>query len=160
MKTWKIVALFVGVTLMIATVGYVYYVKFYKTRNQNALIFKTINEEVRITVEYARTPDQWAQGLAGREKIESRTGMLFIFPQETILAFWMKGVKFPLDIIFINKDKRIVDLVTMQPCLVESCPTYTSKAPAQYVVEVPSGFAQRSGFDITDQVILPEETLQ
>lgn len=160
MKTWKIVAIFIGVTLAVAVAGYFYYVEFYKSQDQNTLTFKTINDEVRITVEYARTPDQWAQGLAGRERLEARTGMLFIFPQETGLAFWMKGVKFPLDIIFINKDKRVVDLVTMQPCALESCPTYISKLPAQYVVEVSSNFAQRSGFGITDTVILPEGTFR
>lgn len=160
MKTWKIIAFFIGVTLVVATVGYIYYVEFYKGQNRNTLTLKTINEEVRITVEYARTSDQWAQGLIGREKLESRTGMLFIFPQETRLAFWMKGVKFPLDIIFINKDNRAVDMTTMQPCLLESCPTYTSRVPAQYVVEVPGGFAQRIGFSIADHVILPEGTFE
>lgn len=160
MKTWKIIATFIGITLALTATGYFYYIEFYQQQDKDTLIFKTINEEVKIKVEYARTPDEWARGLSGREKLGAREGLLFIFPQEQRLAFWMREVKFPLDIIFINKDKRIVDLVTMQPCKADPCPTYTSRVPSLYVVEVNSGFAQRNGFGVTDQVILPEGTFQ
>ena len=160
MKIWKTIATFLGVTLVLATVIYFYYIEYYQPRNKDRLIFKTINEEVGAVMEYARTPEEWARGLSGRENLGTGKDMLFIFPQEQNLAFFMKDVNFPLDIIFINKDSRIVDLITMQPCKTEPCPIYTSRAPAQYVAEVNANFAQRNGFGITDQVILPEGTSQ
>ena len=65
--------------------------------------------------------------------------LLFIFPQEQPLNFWMKNTLIPLDMIWINAEKTIVDIQAAEPCKVEKCPIYSGKVPAQYVLELNQG---------------------
>ena len=96
----------------------------------------------RVAVELARTPEEWARGLSGRAPLKEGTGMLFVFPTPAPRAFWMKDMRFALDIIWIGGDLRVVDVT--ENALPESYPaTFSPRAPAQYVLEVPAGFAQR-----------------
>ena len=84
-------------------------------------------------VELATTSAQQAKGLMNRSALPNDRGMLFIFPEEKILSFWMKNTLIPLDMIFFNKDKQIVHIVTnAQPCTTDPCPSYTSSVGAQY----------------------------
>lgn len=159
MKSGRIIAVFSGIIIALGVVGYVYYYQYFLRQNEkDSLIFKTITGEVKITVEYARTKEEWSKGLAERESLGAREGMLFVFPQEAYQAFWMKDVLISLDLVFINKDKSIIDIATLGPCRIDPCPIYTSKTPAQYVIETIAGFTQRNGISITDRVILPENT--
>ena len=59
------------------------------------------------SVEIATTSAQQQQGLSGRNSLPQNQGMLFIFKTAGRYAFWMKGMKFPLDIIFINNNKIV-----------------------------------------------------
>lgn len=77
------------------------------------------------------------------EKLPEDEGMLFTYNQEWIYSFWMKNTLIPLDIIWFNKDKKIVDIQTMQPCETDECPSYTPKWKAQYVLEVNAGLMQK-----------------
>src|SRR3989344_7914429 len=63
-----------------------------------ALKVVTIND-AKINVEIADTQDKRAKGLGGRDSLATGSGMLFIFPKADRYSFWMKGTKFPLDII-------------------------------------------------------------
>src|SRR3989344_3005166 len=60
-----------------------------------------------ISIEYAITPEERAGGLMYREVLPENAGMLFVFPEETKQGFWMKNVKFPLDFVWIDKEKKI-----------------------------------------------------
>lgn len=108
------------------------------------VIFHT-TENIPIIVEIADSPEEWAQGLVSREHLAEDAGMLFVFPDEAERTFWMKDTLIPLDLIFVNSEKEIVKITTAPPCLDDPCPTYTSNAPAKYVVEVNAGFAERNG---------------
>ena len=91
-------------------------------------------------VEIADTPSKRQKGLMFRKHLCGACGMLFIFEKEEPLNFWMKNTLIPLDIVFISKDKKAVDLATLKPCPDEgNCPIYESKSPAQYVLEVKAG---------------------
>ncbi len=61
-------------------------------------------------VEIAATPEQHALGLMHRRSLKSDYGMLFIFADEEVRSFWMKNTLIPLDMIFINSDRQVVDL--------------------------------------------------
>jgi uncharacterized membrane protein (UPF0127 family) len=89
----------------------------------------------RWNVEIAQTPEEKMKGLMYRTSLSDDEGMLFVFPQEDFHTFWMKNTFIPLDIIWIDKDFRIVDIQTHTPCT-KNCPYATPKAKAKYVLEV------------------------
>jgi uncharacterized membrane protein (UPF0127 family) len=101
-----------------------------------------------VSVELAVTPEQQANGLSRRDPLPPGTGMLFPYRAPATLAFWMKDMRFPLDIIWIGPDCRVVDISRNAPAPPpntpdQALPVYEPKAPAQYVLEVTAGEARR-----------------
>ena len=99
-------------------------------------------------IEVAVTPEERQRGLSGRESMPVDAGMLFVFEEERVLSFWMRETLIPLDIVFIDGEKRIVDIQTMVPEL--DVPTgdltvYLSSEPAMYALEVNAGVAAELG---------------
>lgn len=90
-------------------------------------------------------------GLSGRETLGKNEAMLFVFDDEAPRSFWMKDMYFPLDIVWINSEKRIVDISKdLQP---ESYPeTFSPSSPAQYVLEIRAGLSDEKGFKEGDRV--------
>lgn len=104
-----------------------------------------------IYVDIADTPVLREHGLSGREALSGDRGMYFIFDRSDFYQFWMKDMNFPIDIIWIDETMSVVD-ITLN-VLPSSFPkTFTSRAPARYVLEVPAGFSERAGIKIGDQV--------
>lgn len=96
-----------------------------------------------ITVEIADSPEKAAQGLMYRQSLPEGTGMLFIFQDEKVRSFWMKNTFVPLSIGYFNAKKELIDIQDMEPAastMQIDFPTYQSKAPAQYALEVPKGW--------------------
>jgi uncharacterized membrane protein (UPF0127 family) len=110
---------------------------------------------VRVFVEIADDPFEWADGLMFRESLAPDAGMLFVFGDERVRSFWMKNTLIPLDMLFVAADLTIVDIVEgAVPCEADPCPLYTSGAPAQWALEVNGGFVQDHGIRIGDAVVL------
>lgn len=125
------------------------------TYQENKVYFP--KQKLNIKVELAKDPYTWAKGLMFREFIPKDSGMLFIFPDEAKRSFWMKNTLIPLDIIFISKDKKIVDIKeNFEPCSQPqtNCPPYFSTSPAMYVLEVNAGIAKDYGLGIGDDLEL------
>lgn len=100
-----------------------------------------------LTVEIADTPEKSAQGLMFRKDLQAGNGMLFIFPDEQTRSFWMKNTFIPLSIGYFNKKKELIDIQDMAPAQSEmqsDFPTYVSKEPAQYALEVPKGWFSKN----------------
>jgi uncharacterized protein len=100
-----------------------------------------------LEVELAETPTQQAYGLMNRTKMPANAGMLFVFDQERILQFWMKNTLIDLDIAYIDKNKKIIDIQQMKAVtsiLETNPPTYPSKLPAQYALEMNSGWFKKN----------------
>ncbi len=97
----------------------------------------------------ADDPEERAAGLMGRESLGHDRGMLFVYSDEEILSFWMKGTLIPLDIIFINRDSVVVDVQTMRPEheTAPDLPITRSAAPARYAIEVNEGVAAECGIE-------------
>lgn len=106
------------------------------------VVLRQDGREARIRVEVAATPAERQTGLMGRTTLASDAGMLFLYPDERILIFWMKDTLLPLDIAFI-RGTRIVDVQEMAPCKADPCPYTTSSAPADRALEVPAGTFSR-----------------
>lgn len=100
-----------------------------------------------ISVEIADNEEERMQGLMYRDSLPAMSGMLFMFESEEPQSFWMKNTRFSLDIIYISAERKIVSISrSTRPYSLESIP---SAGPAQYVVEVPAGFASR--YNLTEK---------
>ena len=93
-----------------------------------------------ISIEYAITPEERSTGLMYRNSLGKNAGMLFVFEQDKMPNFWMKNVKFPLDFVWIDGEKRIVDFTENVPVCTDYCPGYSPKSNILYVLEVNKGF--------------------
>lgn len=100
---------------------------------------------VCINVEIADTMEERTMGLMFRENMGENEGMLFVFESQEAQGFWMKNMKFALDIIWISADKRIIDIAeNIQPCGSQDCESYTSKEKIKYAIEVNAGFVKKN----------------
>lgn len=97
-----------------------------------------------IVVEIAETQIQQQMGLMHREQLADGTGMLFVYPEESKLSFWMKNTLIPLSIGFFDADRELLEILDMEvdPVLIrdQKRPRYRSKYKAQYALEVPKGW--------------------
>jgi hypothetical protein len=93
------------------------------------------------------------QGLMHRQSMPEDHGMLFAFPYEQVLYFWMKNTLIPLDIVYLNRDGKVVAIRQMRP-LNES--SVGSKEPAQYAIELNAGQAEKAGVKEGDIIRLPQ----
>ena len=90
----------------------------------------------------------------GRESMPANHGMLFFFDEEKPLTFWMKDTLIPLDMIYINSDMEVVEVkANVPPCEEDPCPKYKSK-PAQYVLEVNAGMAEKKKVSVGSKMVL------
>ena len=101
-----------------------------------------------IKVEIADTPAARTQGLMEREKLDPDTGMLFVFKNPEMMAFWMKNTKIPLEIMFFDGDGAFVNAWEMEPCTADPCAQYKSAAQAQYALEVPPKYREAHGIGV------------
>ena len=105
-----------------------------------------------IHAEVANSIEKRRLGLMFRENLAEDQGMLFVYPEESPHSFWMKNMHFPLDMIWIGHDKKIVDITeNVQPCGGE-CGHISASKKAQYVLEVKSGFTKRHEIKIGDRL--------
>lgn len=103
-----------------------------------------------IDVEVADDEAERTQGLMYRDSLPEQSGMLFLFPVEEPMAFWMKNTRFSLDILYVDSEYRIINIVeNTTPYSLEQLP---SEAPAQYVVEVVGGFCRQHGIKPGDLI--------
>src|SRR3989338_7672062 len=105
--------------------------------------------------ELAQTLVEKARGLSYRESLDKDKGMLFFFDPPARESFWMKGMNFSLDMIWI-RDNTVIDITKNAPPLKDSLrPLYYSpKEPADMVLEVNAGQADEFGVKIGDKVII------
>ena len=106
-----------------------------------------------ISTEIAETDIEKQLGLMYREKLGKNEGMLFPYESEQIRAFWMKNMKISLDVIWLDKDKKIVYIhENVQPCKTDSCPMYSPDKKAMYVLEVNANFSKEQNIQVGDNV--------
>jgi uncharacterized membrane protein (UPF0127 family) len=99
-----------------------------------------------VRVEIAADDENRTQGLMYRDHLNPGAGMLFFFPEEGDYPFWMKNTRIPLDMIWIDSNKRIAHIThDVPPCQIDDCPSYPPNAKARYVLEVAAGVAKEHG---------------
>jgi len=107
-----------------------------------------------VNAKLAITEQEHEKGLSGIKKMEGYEAMWFVLDQPRSVAFWMKDMKFNLDIVYLDEDKRIVEVhENKKPCSKEFC--YKIKSVhenVKYVLEVPAGKAIQFNLDINKQI--------
>ena len=101
-------------------------------------------------VEIADTSATRQQGLMFRQDLKQDKAMLFVFEKEGVYSFHMRNVKFPLDIVWLNKNKEIVFIKT------NALPEEENIVPdkkAKYVIEFNAGIIEFLGASIGDKFI-------
>ena len=93
------------------------------------------------TVEVVSTVDARIKGLGGREGLAPNTGMWFIFDEDSTDPFWMKDTAFDLDMVFVDKDKKVVYVARNAKAFDEKN-LIEPTAAYRYVLEIPAGEAQ------------------
>jgi uncharacterized protein len=99
-----------------------------------------------VKAEVAADSKSRERGLSGRTSLAEGRGMLFVYPDRQVRTFWMKGMRFPIDIIWIARG-RVTGVERNAPVPVGSVPLYSSRVAADHVLEVPAGWAGRHGAD-------------
>jgi len=126
----------------------------HKTRNCNEEYRTDIDLTISgrtVHTQTALTNLQRQRGLSGRECIGSDQAMLFIFDKPGYYPFWMKDMKFPIDMVWLSAAKQVVTVV--QAVSPSSYPeSFVSSQPAKYVIELASGQSQKLGFITGAQV--------
>lgn len=107
-------------------------------------------DNTKFSVLVVKTPEDRTKGLSGKDSIRQDEGMLFLFEKADYYEFWMKDMKFPLDMIFI-KDDKIVDIFS-EVSEKNQTAKEKPKQPANEVLEINSGLSKKYGFKIGDSV--------
>jgi hypothetical protein len=96
-----------------------------------------------LSVEIAKSTADQQKGLSDRDSMASNHGMLFVFGSEANWGFWMKGMRFSLDIIWFDSQRHVAFIAQgLRPCTPQDCPIHTPPVKALYVLEVNAGFVQ------------------
>lgn len=138
-------------TILITTVilSSLIFLFFLKSPTQNVLINgKSFNIEV------VKSSKDHAIGLSKYKKISQDFGMLFVFDDKDYYSFWMKNMKFPIDIIFISNNKittifKNVDYPKDGNAILQS---YKPDVPSDMVFEVNAGISEKYNFQKGDSV--------
>jgi uncharacterized membrane protein (UPF0127 family) len=106
-------------------------------------------------IEYADTPSLRARGLSGRSALPEDAGLLFSFEENDKHGIWMKDMRFPIDIIWLNEAGTIVGLTKdAEP---ESFPeVFYPESDARYVLETNVGFVAKHHLKLGDRLKLPQ----
>lgn len=103
----------------------------------------------------ADTSSTRQKGLSGQYSLNDKTGMYFVFEEADTHAFWMKDMKFPIDIIWLNESLKIVHIAeNVSP---DTYPeTLKPDEPAKYVLEVAAGYVSRNGVELGDTILVTD----
>jgi len=121
-------------------------------KKEAELVLKNANDSIikKLDIEIADDEYKTQTGLMYRDQMGELQGMLFVFPDEDFRSFYMKNTNIPLDIIYIDADKKIVSFQkNTQPNNETSLP---SNAPAKYVLEINAGLADEWQLEVGDKM--------
>jgi len=141
MRNHKLILVIVSVIIFLAGVFV-----FIPTWKRSFQVGETKQVEIggnMVQVELALTPEAQERGLSGRKNLAEGNGMLFVFPKSGKYFFWMQEMNFPIDIIWIDQNFRII--YVQKNVTPESYPeTFGPNLESRYVLEVPAGFAEKN----------------
>ena len=159
------------VVLLLVLVAVVSGYYFFGGRNSAPRVAQIVIGEKTFQVEVASTAFERAHGLSGRNGLAEGTGMLFVFDSPSDQGFWMKDMKFPIDIIWIRGDSPsqispgetwegkvvgfVENAVPEPEKAVWNLKVYYPPEPVDHVFEVNAGDVKKYGIKVGDTVSFP-----
>jgi hypothetical protein len=108
------------------------------------------------TVEVVADKASREKGLSGRDSLPPDSAMLFMLEPGRRVAFWMKDMKFPIDIIVFERSRRVIGIMkNLPPCI--QCPIYSVSPHAAYALERNAGLADKYGITVGDTFVFGNE---
>ena len=108
--------------------------------------------EMAFKLDVADTDQKRETGLSGRERMADDEGMIFLFGRSALWPIWMKGMNFPIDIIWLNANKVVDIKRSVPPEDVPSPTRYYPVSEADAVIELNAGMAERAGIKLGDRM--------
>jgi uncharacterized membrane protein (UPF0127 family) len=107
-----------------------------------------------LTVEIADDPHERREGLMGIKELPTDQGMAFVWPGPVDSTFWMKDTLVPLSVAFVGESGHVIDVLDMQPCQTDACPSYGIDEPFVFAIEANLGWFDEHGVGVGDRVEL------
>ena len=108
-------------------------------------------KEHHFKVEFAETQEDQERGLMFRTSLPLDSGMLFDFGEVKIAKMWMRNTLIPLDMLFIDADKRVVNIIhKAEP---KTLTSRRSISPVRWVLELNGGIVKQKGIKAGDRVV-------
>lgn len=142
LKYLLVIAIVVGASFFIT--------KYLPSSSQDRYAYTIKIGGANLDVKIAETAEERGLGLGGRKSIKPNQGMLFIFEKPGVYPFWMRDMLFPLDIIWLDSDYKVIYIASnLEP---SSYPQpFGPDLSSQYVVEVNAGWVEKNNVKIGDQ---------
>jgi uncharacterized protein len=124
------------------------------------VVNRKASSQVRInnqafSVKLADSEKERQIGLSETKNLKDNEGMLFVFEEPGNYPFWMKNMKFPIDIIFINGDRVTTVIKNAQVPTTEDLEIYEPEEPSDKVLELKSGMADKYNIKTGDRIEIP-----
>ncbi|MBU6370875.1 DUF192 domain-containing protein [Patescibacteria group bacterium] len=119
----------------------------------------------QVQAEIADTDCKRELGLSYRNSLAGGSGMLFVFPNDGFYAFWMKDMAFPLDMVWVGTDLSVVGVAkSVSPATYDASDpqksqTFGGNWLAEYVIELPAGFADAYGVKVGTKIFFSAKSL-
>ena len=139
-----------GLILLIIVASIIVILLFRKTSKKYTTV--KIND-VSVRAEISESLIERSKGLMFKKSLPDNEGMLFVFDKEGYHRFWMMNMSFPIDIIWIDNEKKVVHIVKdAKPCGL-ICNSYAPEKEAKYVLEVNANFTTKNKINVDTKVI-------
>jgi len=146
----KMIFIFACITIAALAGIFWYHFSFHRSPQGNEI--KTISiGNAKFQAEVVSRRQKMELGLGGRENLCSTCGMVFVFPKAGIYSFWMKDMKFPLDIVWLSKNTIVHVETNVQPGLVG---IMTPTENADRVLELNAGVADKFILRVGDMILV------
>ncbi|MBT4285721.1 MAG: DUF192 domain-containing protein [Deltaproteobacteria bacterium] len=113
-----------------------------------------------IVAEIAKSPSDQRRGLGYRDQLEANRGMLFVYNNPGVRSFWMKGMRFAIDIIWLRQGRIVLIEKNVQPSPIfkknSHLKTYGSSVLADMVLEVSAGFSDKMKLSLGQHITINE----
>jgi uncharacterized protein len=110
--------------------------------------------DATLAVDLADDPQERREGLMGIQELPADRGMAFVWPGPVDSTFWMKDTLVPLSVAFVDESGHVIDILDMQPCDTDPCPSYGIDEPFVLAIEANLGWFDEHGVGAGDRAEL------